>query len=230
MQRRSFLLSALALGTTGPAAAQGMFSDDPISGAGLAPSPYPYRQLGADEMVAPPPPADVVPPTYAMVGDVLDPNAPTQAEVETLKVPVWENFFPTPAKGMIVCSIAHRVVHFRSEDGKTQRAYLCSVPRSGEFERRGRTSITEKRHSPTWIPTPDMRKRDPSLPERVGPGPSNPLGTRALNLGWPYYRIHGIDKPAKVGQAVSSGCFGLYNHAIEELFDMVVIGTQVVVV
>lgn len=223
MKRRTFLLSALV---AGPASAQGLFSDDPVGGA----SPYPYRQLGPDEMLPPPPAAEVVAPTYSMAGDVIDPMAPTQAQVETLKLPVWENFFATPAKGMIVCSITHRVVHFRSEDGAVQKAYLCSVPRSPEFERRGRTEITEKRMFPTWIPTPDMRKRDPSLPQEVGPGPSNPLGTRALNLGWPYYRIHGIDKPAKVGQAVSSGCFGLYNTAIEELFDLVVVGTQVVVV
>jgi lipoprotein-anchoring transpeptidase ErfK/SrfK len=173
---------------------------------------------------------ETVPPSYTIDSDILDPNAPTQAQVEKLRVPVWEKFFPTPAKGMIVCSISQRVVHFRSEDGSVQKAYLCSVPRSPEFERRGRTEITAKRAFPTWIPTPAMRQRDPSLPERVGPGPDNPLGTRALNLGWPYYRIHGIDKPEKVGQAVSSGCFGLYNHAIEELFDMVVVGTQVFVI
>ena len=218
MDRRAFLAGLLA---AGPAGAQGFFSDD---GAPSAASPYPYRLLGPNEDVM------VVAPQGGYLADTLDPYAPTQAQVETLKVPRWENFFPSPDKGMIVCSISHRVVHFRSEDGAVQRAYLCSVPRSAEFEKRGRTSVTEKRMLPTWIPTPDMRRRDPSLPERVGPGPDNPLGTRALNLGWPYYRIHGIDRPEKVGQAVSSGCFGLYNHAIEELFEMVVVGTQVVVV
>jgi hypothetical protein len=66
-----------------------------------------------------------------------------------------------------------------------------------------------------------MRQRNPDLPEAVPPGPSNPMGTRALNLSWQYYRIHGIDDSAKIGRRASNGCFGLYNHHVENLFDLV---------
>lgn len=225
MDRRVFLGGLLAGAATGQAALAQAYSD------GWASPRNPYHVL--------PPNADtaIIPPGEGTIGwDPYDPyaaydsNAPTQASIETLKLPRWDRFFDSPAKGMIVCSIAHRVVHFRSEDGLVQRAYLSSVPRGDDYARRGRTTIVHKRHLPTWIPTPDMRKIDPTLPKEVGPGPDNPLGTRALNLGWTYYRIHGIDRPEKVGQPVSSGCFGLYNHAIEELYEMVQVGTQVVVI
>lgn len=142
----------------------------------------------------------------------------------------WQNHFDTLRNGAIVCDTKTMVLYFWTEDGATQKIYPCSVPMSEDFARLGRTEITLKRRNPTWIPTPNMRQRNPDLPERIGPGPENPMGTRALNLTWQYYRIHGIDNPAKVGRRASNGCFGLYNHDVEELFEMVDVGTQVVVI
>lgn len=232
-QTRRSLLAGLLGTLAAPAIAQTNRGPEIRNSVG---SPFPYRQLmpGENPHIAPPSSVGVVPPPASGLDaydqPFYDPYAPTQADIETLRVPRWERWFDSPDKGMIVASIDQRVVHYCSEDFSIQRAYLTSVPRSAEYEKRGRTEIVKKRFEPTWIPTPDMRQRDPNLPREVGPGPDNPLGTRALNLSWTYYRIHGIDRPEKVGQAVSSGCFGLYNHNIEELFEMVEIGTQVVVV
>jgi lipoprotein-anchoring transpeptidase ErfK/SrfK len=230
MKRRKFLATLTGASATlaSPAIAQ-FFSDGQV---GTARSPYPYRVLGPNQ--APPSQVGIVPPVGSGLDaydrPYYDPNVPTEYDIQTLKVPKWDQFFETPENGMIVASIEQRVVHYCSEDYSIQRAYLCSVPRSAEYERKGRTKIVHKRFEPTWIPTPDMRKKDPSLPKEVGPGPANPLGTRAMNLDWQYYRIHGIDRPEKVGQKVSSGCFGLYNDKIEELFELAVVGTQVFVV
>ena len=55
---------------------------------------------------------------------------------------------------------------------------------------------------PDWRPTESMRKRDPQLPEYMPPGPDNPLGTHALYLSWPNYRIHGTSDTRKIGRAV----------------------------
>lgn len=142
----------------------------------------------------------------------------------------WEDHFSTRRNGAILADVASRALHFWSEDGAIYRCYPCSVPMTEDFTRRGRTSVVEKRLNPTWIPTPNMRRRDPTLPAIVHPGPDNPLGTRAMNLGWTYYRIHGIDNPAKIGRRASNGCFGLFNHHVEEMYDWVRIGTQVVVI
>ena len=83
---------------------------------------------------------------------------------------------------------------------------------------------------PDWRPTESMRKRDPQLPEYMPPGPDNPLGTHALYLSWPNYRIHGTSDTRKIGRQSSSGCIGLYNEHIAELFAMTEVGTQVLVI
>ena len=143
----------------------------------------------------------------------------------------WADHFSTLQRGAILCDTQSRAVHYWSEDESTYLVYPTSVPMSEEFTRRGMTEVTLKRHMPTWIPTPNMRERDPSLPERVEAGdPRNPMGTRAMNLSWQYYRVHGIDDPAKVGRRASNGCFGLMNAHVEELYELVQVGTQVRVI
>ncbi len=143
----------------------------------------------------------------------------------------WQDHFSHLRRGAILCDTQSRAVHYWSEDEATYLAYPSSVPMTEEFTRRGMTEVTLKRHMPTWIPTPNMRERDPSLPERVeGGDPKNPMGTRAMNLSWQYYRVHGIDNPAKVGRRASNGCFGLMNAHVEELYELVEVGTQVRVI
>ena len=70
-------------------------------------------------------------------------------------------------------------------------------------------------------------RRDPKLPKFMPPGPDNPLGSHALYLSWENYRIHGTSDTRKIGRQSSSGCIGLYNEHIEELFSLVKIGTDV---
>jgi len=154
----------------------------------------------------------------------------TVRNIQAFRAIDWRDHFDTLRTGAILCDTASRALHFWSSDESVYLLYPCSVPMTEEFTRRGRTQVVEKRVNPTWIPTPNMRQRDPSLPAIIHPGPDNPLGTRAMNLGWQYYRIHGIDNPEKIGRRASNGCFGLYNHNVEVLFDEVVIGTQVVVI
>ena len=139
----------------------------------------------------------------------------------------WRNHFDNLNKGAILCDTDSRALYYWSQDERTELVYPTSVPMSDDFTRRGYTHVTLKRFEPTWIPTPGMRERDPSLPEIVHPGPDNPLGTRAMNLSWQYYRIHGIDNPAKIGRRASNGCIGLMNPHVEYLYELVEIGTQV---
>ncbi len=166
----------------------------------------------------------------SFVGEIeTDANPRVQRNTMSFRTVQWRDHFDSLRHGAIICDSASRAVHFWSEDESTYLVFPCSVPMTEEFTRRGRTEIVLKRLNPTWIPTPSMRERDPTLPAIVHPGPDNPLGTRALNLSWQYYRIHGIDNPAKIGRRASNGCFGLFNHHVEELYDLVRIGTQVVV-
>ena len=93
----------------------------------------------------------------------------------------------------------------------------------------GESFVTRKRLHPTWVPTSSMREKNPALPQSVGPGPSNPLGVRAMNLGWGTYRIHGTNSPRSIGSAASSGCFRMRNADVTDLFDRVHVGAQVIV-
>jgi hypothetical protein len=142
----------------------------------------------------------------------------------------WEPYFSNLDNGAILVDIDSRAVHFWSEDESTYKLYPSSVPMTDDLTRRGRTRVVFKDDNPDWTPTPSMRERDPELPAYVPPGPDNPLGTRALHLSWTYYRIHGTHDTRKIGRRSSSGCVGLYNEHIEELFGLAQVGTQVLLI
>jgi hypothetical protein len=52
------------------------------------------------------------------------------------------------------------------------------------------------------------------------------LGTHRLNMG-DGYALHGTDKPESIGRSVSHGCVRLRNEDIEQLYQMVSVGTPV---
>lgn len=140
----------------------------------------------------------------------------------------WQDHFETLGVGCLLADISSRALHYWGGDGETYRLYPSSVPLSEELTKRGYTEIVRKRENPSWTPTASMRERDPSLPERIDGGAhGNPLGTRAMYLTWPAYLIHGTHDTRKIGRQSSSGCIGLYNQHVEELFPMVKIGTKV---
>jgi len=142
----------------------------------------------------------------------------------------WQPYFDNTRNGAILVDLTSRALHYWSEDQSIYRLYPTSVPLSEDLTRRGRTSVVLKDPSPSWRPTPSMKERNPEWPDFIGPGPENPLGTRALHLGWTYYRIHGTHDTRKIGRRSSNGCVGLYNEHIEELYEMAKIGTQVLLI
>ena len=142
----------------------------------------------------------------------------------------WQDYFSNRRNGVIISDTAERVLHYWSEDGETYLVFPTSVPVSEQLTRRGRTRVVRKVDGPEWRPTPNMLSRDPDLPKYVGPGPQNPLGTRALYLSWQFYRIHGTNDTRKIGRQASNGCIGLYNEDIEVLYDLAKVGTQVILI
>jgi LysM repeat protein len=59
--------------------------------------------------------------------------------------------------------------------------------------------------------------------------PDNFLGTRWLGLDEPQYGIHGTIFPELIGQSVSKGCVRMKNEDVEELYEVVPIGTAVII-
>ncbi len=141
----------------------------------------------------------------------------------------WQDHFDSIDADAILCDINDRTLHYWGADG-SYRIYPTSVPMSEDMTRRGRTEIVMKRPEPEWRPTPSMIERNPDLPRYVGPGPDNPLGVRALNLGWRYYLIHGGSDIRKIGRESSSGCIGMYNEHILEVYGRARVGTPVLVI
>jgi len=57
------------------------------------------------------------------------------------------------------------------------------------------------------------------------------FGTRwiGLNVEWGTYGIHGTNRPESIGRDASHGCIRMLNRHIEELYEMVTIGTKVTI-
>ncbi|QUS36216.1 L,D-transpeptidase [Falsirhodobacter algicola] len=149
-----------------------------------------------------------------------------RANISSFQMQDWRDHFDSIGKGAILADLTSRALHYWGADG-TYRLYPSSIPLTEALTRRGHTEIVRKRTDPDWRPTADMLRRDPSLPRYVPPGPECPLGTRAMYLSWPAYIIHGTHDTRKIGRPSSSGCVGLYNEHVEELYEMAPVGTQV---
>jgi lipoprotein-anchoring transpeptidase ErfK/SrfK len=133
----------------------------------------------------------------------------------------------TEPPGTIIVHTSERFLYLVQGNGRALR-YGVRVGREG-FQWQGLLKITRKAEWPDWTPPPEMIQRQPYLPRFMAGGPGNPMGARAMYLGTTVYRIHGTNQPDTIGKAVSSGCFGMVNADIIDLYDRVPVGTKVVV-
>jgi lipoprotein-anchoring transpeptidase ErfK/SrfK len=129
--------------------------------------------------------------------------------------------------GTIVVNTSERYLYLVLGQGQALR-YNIGVGKEG-YSWAGVSTISSKREWPDWSPTPNIKKRQPDLPDHMKGGDGNPLGARALYLGSTLYRIHGTNEPWKIGDAVSSGCIRLTNDDIIDLYNRAKIGATVVV-
>ena len=129
--------------------------------------------------------------------------------------------------GTIVVDTAHTFLYLVLGGGKAIR-YGVRVGREG-FTWTGTERISKMKEWPDWFPPPEMIERQPYLPRVMAGGPGNPLGARAMYLGNTLYRIHGTNQPSTIGHYVSSGCVGMLNEDVEDLYSRVQVGTRVVV-
>jgi lipoprotein-anchoring transpeptidase ErfK/SrfK len=129
--------------------------------------------------------------------------------------------------GTLIVDTPHTYLYYVLGGGRAIR-YGVRVGRDG-FTWTGVQKISRKAEWPDWHPPPEMIDRQPYLPRFMAGGPGNPLGARAMYLGSTVYRIHGTNQPSTIGKFVSSGCIGMLNEDVSDLFDRVKVGTRVVV-
>ncbi|HLZ01874.1 MAG TPA: L,D-transpeptidase family protein [Bradyrhizobium sp.] len=137
------------------------------------------------------------------------------------------NFATKEPAGTIVVDTSNTYLYYVLGNGRAIR-YGVRVGRDG-FTWSGVQKITRKKEWPDWYPPSEMIDRQPYLPRFMAGGPGNPLGARAMYLGNTVYRIHGTNQPSTIGKFVSSGCIGMLNEDVSDLFDRVKVGTRVVV-
>jgi len=171
--------------------------------------------------------ATLAAPAIARAQAFRNPDEQTRRNISSFEMIDWRDHFDGLGVATIISDTNSRALHFWNRDGSDYRLYPTSVPRTDELTRRGYTSVVRKKVGPTWTPTANMRANDPTLPPFMEAGEGNPLGTHAMYLGWPAYLIHGTHDTRKIGRRSSSGCIGLYNDKIAELFAITPIGTQV---
>jgi lipoprotein-anchoring transpeptidase ErfK/SrfK len=193
---------------------------------GLRPPEGIGAPTGVTGSVQPPLGADGRP----MVLSALPPDE--QPEVAPAQLPPnlrrQEVTFPTkePA-GTLIVDTPNTYLYYVLGSGRAIR-YGVRVGRDG-FTWTGVQKISRKAEWPDWHPPTEMIERQPYLPRFMAGGPGNPLGARAMYLGNTVYRIHGTNQPSTIGKFVSSGCIGMLNEDVSDLFDRVKVGTRVVV-
>jgi L,D-transpeptidase ErfK/SrfK len=140
------------------------------------------------------------------------------------------HLLPEAPRKAIVINLADLRLYYFAKVPDRPVSFPLGIGRAGWQTPVGRTEIIRKRFKPSWTPPESIRAESPQLPAVVPPGPGNPLGDHALDLGWRNFVIHGTNKPLGIGRRVSHGCIRLYPEDIAWLFARVALGTKVTIV
>jgi len=142
-----------------------------------------------------------------------------------------------PREGIVINIAAMRLFYFparKANEPQVIYTFPIGIGRVGFATPEGTTKVLRKAKDPIWRPGPGVRaehaKDGEILPAVVAAGPDNPLGNRAMYLGWAGYLIHGTNKPAGVGLRSSHGCIRLFPEDVELLYELVKPGEKVTVV
>lgn len=109
------------------------------------------------------------------------------------------------------------------EHDKLIKEYPVAVGTPYERTPIGNYKIFYKEKYPTWYPGSGFLDKTP-----VPPGIHNPLGSRWMEFK-PTYGIHGTNKDWDIDYPVSGGCIRMHNVDVEELYELVDVGTPVII-
>ena len=130
---------------------------------------------------------------------------------------------PTDPCSMLV-DLNARIALYR-HGGEVVRAYVVGIGREGKPTPVGTFTVGEKLEEPAWT-----RRGKATLPYGH---PENLLGERWM--GWYLdgtktdYGFHGTNDETGVGEKVSSGCIRMRNADVTELYELLPVGSQVIV-
>ena len=178
------------------------------------------------------------PPAAAVLGGGIRVSAPFRgAQPAPDQVAVLQEQAPAQRELVLDRRNRHLTV---LENGQELRRFPVAVGRPGWETPVGRFEVIERVADPSWD--------HPATGETVPPGPANPLGSRWIGFhrdclgrsgfngrehlvveGCVSSGFHGTPNRDSVGQAVSHGCVRLFDEHVQDLFELVQLGTPVTV-
>ncbi|MFN2544089.1 MAG: L,D-transpeptidase family protein [Actinomycetota bacterium] len=108
------------------------------------------------------------------------------------------------------------------------KTYPVATAQPGFTTPAGRWHVIDKVENPDWT-NPDPTGWGAGEPLYIPPGPSNPLGLRALYLNASGIRIHGTPDSGSIGSYASHGCIRMLEDDVIALYPQVPRGTPVVI-
>lgn len=161
----------------------------------------------------------------APLANTSSPILPTrlQAYLSIPELPPLEPLLPEVEEMRLVLRLGERRVYVYDGDD-LQISFPVAVGKAGWETPTGSYTVTSMLENPGWT--------SPFTGEEVPPGADNPLGERWIGFwtdGTNFIGFHGTPNRESVGQAASHGCVRMYNEDIRQLFELVSLGTPVVV-
>lgn len=136
-------------------------------------------------------------------GDVIRPG---------MKLRIWTGKFN------VVVDKSQNLLTLQS-DGEVVKAYHVSTGKDN-ITPVGTFKVINKLVNPPWTHEGKV------IPAN---SPDNILGTRWLGFDIPGYGIHGTTHPESIGQQATAGCVRMLNTDVEELYDLLPVGTEVII-
>jgi lipoprotein-anchoring transpeptidase ErfK/SrfK len=111
------------------------------------------------------------------------------------------------------------------ENLKLAKTYTVAVGQEGLETPEGIYAIQDKQVEPTWH-VPESDWAGSLAGQSIPPGPSNPLKARWMGI-YEGAGIHGTEDTYSLGTAASHGCVRMSIPDVEELYDLVEVGTPI---
>lgn len=108
---------------------------------------------------------------------------------------------------------------------KLAKTYTVAVGQEGLETPEGLYSIQSKEVEPTWN-VPESDWAGSLAGQSIPPGPSNPLKARWMGI-YEGAGIHGTEETYSLGTAASHGCIRMAIPDVEELYELVDVGTPI---
>ena len=111
------------------------------------------------------------------------------------------------------------------EDLKLAKTYMVAVGQEGLETPEGLYAIEEKEENPSWH-VPDSAWAGDLAGQVIPPGPADPIKARWMGI-YEGAGIHGTEETESLGSAASHGCVRMSIPDVEELYDLVEVGTPI---